>query len=557
MRYSNATLIILFFISALTGNLYANSVEAQPTVFFYEDCGNSAPSTYPRPAPGDYTDWNNYGVGNITFSGDTDVRSTSYDNSHIWFAANYPKIFTISGINSVQYSDIKLSFRVVSNEIGIDASDFLAVNCTDAEETNYPVTLPEIPLETQNSWVTVSNLDNIPSTGSLTITFTTSGSNTYGFRLDDITLTGVNNSVSEETADSVEFKITTFNSEWLSCSQYSPDDDALQINNIATLIASMNSDVVAMQEVGTSDTYATIDTIVSRLGSDWAGNIVPYYNENCRQNQGIIYKKSKVQLTNSSLVEDGGSYYNWSSGRYPALYNLNLIFENRLIPISLINIHAKAYNDETSYNRRKNASEGLKSLLDDDSYNTKNIVFLGDFNDYLTGTQCSSCSPDESPYKNFMDDTENYEGLTTNLIDSHYNSPVIDNIIISNELFDNYVKNSVFRETTATESIADYSNTTSDHTPVSALFKFATSNVTKNSKISITDISVFPNPANRYLHIQSSEKVNKIEIYSAPGNIVLSQTEVTNIRISDLAKGIYFVKIYSPETTITKKIVKE
>jgi len=127
-------------------------------------------------------------------------------------------------------------------------------------------------------------------------------------------------------------------------------------------------------------------------------------------------------------------------------------------------------NDAESYTRRKNASIGLKALLDGTAYNTKKVVLLGDFNDYLNGTQCSTCTPNESPYKNFTDDTQNYKCLTTGLNDPAYSSPVIDNIIISNELFDNYKLYSTNREVAATQVIPNYTTTTSDHTPVSATF---------------------------------------------------------------------------------------
>ena len=52
-----------------------------------------------------------------------------------------------------------------------------------------------------------------------------------------------------QTTDSVQFKVTTLNAEWLSCADSGPSDDNLQINNIATLIKLLNSDVVALQEV--------------------------------------------------------------------------------------------------------------------------------------------------------------------------------------------------------------------------------------------------------------------------------------------------------------------
>jgi endonuclease/exonuclease/phosphatase family metal-dependent hydrolase len=271
------------------------------------------------------------------------------------------------------------------------------------------------------------------------------------------------------------FKFTTWNTEWLSCSINGPMDENLQINNIVSIIKTINSDVVALQEVGTSDIYTTIDTLVMKLGSnEWAGYIINTYKDNCSQNQGIVYKKSKIQLINAAYISNGGSSYDWSNGRFPVLYNVNLLDGANTVPVSFINIHAKAMSDETSYSRRKNASIALKALLDGSAYNSKKIVLLGDFNDYINGTQCSTCVPAESPYKNFADDIVNYKCLSTGLYDPSYASPVIDNIVISNELFEYYKVNSTLREELAAQGILNYYSTTSDHVPVSASFKIST-----------------------------------------------------------------------------------
>jgi len=296
----------------------------------------------------------------------------------------------------------------------------------------------------------------------------------YNFLLLLVSLIFSQFSFSQSHSDSnqaaLNFKFTTWNTEWLSCSQYGPTDENLQINNVVAVIKAINPDVLALQEVGTSSIYTTIDTLVRRLGAEWGGAMVASSVDNCDQNQGIIYKKSKIQFVSAALITNGGSSYDWSSGRYPALYNVNLVADGSLIPVSFINIHAKAMGDESSYTRRKNASIALKALLDGSTYNSKRVVVLGDLNDYLVGTQCNSCSPADSPYKNFMDDTQNYKCLTNSLYDPNYNSPVIDNIIISNELIADYKANSTMREVSATQSISNYSNTTSDHVPISATF---------------------------------------------------------------------------------------
>ena len=285
-----------------------------------------------------------------------------------------------------------------------------------------------------------------------------------------------------------DFKITTWNTEWLSClePQFNSKDRELQINNIVSIIKTMNSDLVALQEVGTSNLYTTVDTLVSRLGSEWAGSIVTSsYNGNCGQNQGIVYKTSKIQLVKASLMNSGDSYqgntysYNWSSGRFPALYNLKLIAGDVPFPVSVVNIHAKSAGvmseHVTSHLRREGASYALKNILDGNTYKTDRVIVIGDFNDYLIGTGCAVCSG-ISPYKNFMDDTDNYKGITSDLIIPYpypyYGYPVIDNIIISNELFDNYVLNSTMMEIDALETVYDYATTTTDHIPVSSTLRF-------------------------------------------------------------------------------------
>lgn len=272
-------------------------------------------------------------------------------------------------------------------------------------------------------------------------------------------------------AQNHDFKFSTWNIEWLSCNINGPSNEELQINNAVRVIKAMNSDVVALQEIGTSSTYATVDTLVRRLGNEWGGSIVTNNNDNCTQNVALIYKKTRVEFVGSSTLTSAGTSYNWAS-RYPIRTDLRLLVGNTPVPVSFINIHAKAMGDESSYARRKAASESLKALLDGDSYNTKRVVLMGDFNDYLLGTQCRTCSPNVSPYKNFMDDVANYKGISSGLYDPNYSSPVIDNIVISNELFSNF-SNSVYRDIASAEVVSNFRQTTSDHYPITAHFSFS------------------------------------------------------------------------------------
>ena len=349
------------------------------------------------------------------------------------------------------------------------------------------------------------------------------------------------------------FKITNWNTEWLGCTENGPTNEALQINNVAAAMLSMDSDIYCIQEVSNTVSSPSIQTLVSLLGSEqWGGTIVPSDTGDCNQRQGIIYKKSKVQFVSSSQMSSGTAaqgnsyYYNWSSGRYPALYNVNLVSGAVLIPISLVNIHAKAEdNDATSYTRRLGGSQALKTLLDGAGYNTKNLIIIGDFNDYLTGTTSSTCQCTVSPYKNFMDDQSHYTGITNDIIaanswDSH---PIIENIIVSDELVGSYIANSTAQETSVAESISNYHNTTSDHLPVSAMFQFP---VLSNPEYSENLWTVYPNPVKDELHINSLDSINDTTtvIYDLTGRQIFREKLSKNtINVSALPSGIYILKI--------------
>ncbi|MCL1868018.1 MAG: T9SS type A sorting domain-containing protein [Paludibacter sp.] len=355
-------------------------------------------------------------------------------------------------------------------------------------------------------------------------------------------------------------KITNWNTEWLGCIDNGPDDENLQLNNVAAAIISINSDIYCLQEISNTN---TINSLVSILGSSqWGGAITS--TGNCLQRQGIIYKKSRVQLVNSLEINNGASAqgytysYNWSSGRFPALYNINFTANSQTFPISIINIHAKAFADADSYIRRKGGSQGLKPILDGSQYNTKKLIITGDFNDYLIGSTCYSYT--DSPYKNFIDDASNYSGITKNLTNvgyAYYGAPLIENFIISNELFSNYISNSASQETSVLQSIYDYYNTTSDHLPVSAWFDFSNSAATDNVYSASNNLlNIFPNPVKNELQIENSQFENlQFEIIDLSGRQIINGnlSNTKSVNVSALPSGIYILKIGS----LHGKFVKE
>jgi hypothetical protein len=84
------------------------------------------------------------------------------------------------------------------------------------------------------------------------------------------------------------------------------------------------------------------------------------------------------------------------------------------------------------------------------------------------------------------------------------------------------------------------------------------STVTSNTEISINaNISVFPNPTNSTLNIETDLEISKIEITNTQGNLVKTN-HMKNISMLELPSGMYFVKvIFNDNSLWIKKVIKE
>jgi hypothetical protein len=72
------------------------------------------------------------------------------------------------------------------------------------------------------------------------------------------------------------------------------------------------------------------------------------------------------------------------------------------------------------------------------------------------------------------------------------------------------------------------------------------------------ELSAFPNPANNNVTIQTQTIAGRIDLFDMTGRIVTSQQPVsasTTIQTSDLAEGVYLLRIRNGNSVITKKLV--
>ena len=70
------------------------------------------------------------------------------------------------------------------------------------------------------------------------------------------------------------------------------------------------------------------------------------------------------------------------------------------------------------------------------------------------------------------------------------------------------------------------------------------------------DLKIYPVPAYDKLNIESPVPIEKVEIYNQTGALLMSENKATELNISKLLPGIYFIKIYTSKNVSTRKFVR-
>lgn len=381
--------------------------------------------------------------------------------------------------------------------------------------------------------------------------------------------------------------------------EFGPTDDALQIDNVAKVMNKLNADVYVVQEVSDDP---SIDQLIQKISingktfdktisTSWSysfnapdPNFPPQKLVVLYNTQTTSVKKTRVMFKNlydevragtTTLPNypggNGASFF--SSGRLPYMVQIETNIGGVKKEINLIDLHARANSgtDISRYNMRKYDAELLKDSLDV-HYPNANFMILGDFNDDV---KASVITPNPSSYEALVNDTNRYNALTLGISQAGAYSFLssggfLDHIVISNELTDEYIANSIAVYDPRTD-IANYTTTTSDHGPVIARFELKDDNLgtidfeTKNGFAVIA----FPNPATDVLNVSVKNNIDKnlkLRIYDLNGRLVSNPVNVaagqdistTVIPISHLQKGIYIYTLTENSTVMYKgKIVKK
>ena len=286
--------------------------------------------------------------------------------------------------------------------------------------------------------------------------------------------------------------IVTWNVEWFGDSSNGPDDDNLQMQNAKTLIETMDADIYALQEISNAILF---ESLVENL-EGYSGTLATFDQT---QRTAYIYKEETINVYQSQLISSGMNYSDWAAGRFPLELFIDATINGETREMYLYNIHAKAFGEESDYTQRINASRQLKVFLDNQR-RSAHVMVLGDFNDEILQSTYNNFA---SPYKNFDDDTE-YTIITKSLEENGYTSysrfSMLDHILISSELEDEWLEGTQRVENP--NYIGNYLSETSDHYPVWTRFQYGTpTNIEAESQLNKNEMGFilhpnYPNPFN-------------------------------------------------------------
>ena len=346
------------------------------------------------------------------------------------------------------------------------------------------------------------------------------------------------------------FDVVTWNIEWFGDPSNGPSDTELQLENVKTVITTIDADLYAFQEISNSSQF---NRLVNEL-QEYSGFEAGFSQQ---QKTAFLFKKATVDSLDSGLINQGMISFDWANGRLPLMFRFDASIEGMNREIFAFNIHAKALADEESYNRRVRASSQMKSFLDNNHLND-NVIFIGDYNDDVT---VSTYNEEVSPYQNFVNDV-NYLVITKTLSDQGATSfrslSMIDHITINSAFVPDY-----FEGTERVENpnfIGSFLSSTSDHFPVSTRFSFSES-VSIDDEIAgglPENFSLeqnFPNPFNPVTQIQfnlpSAQQVN-LDVYNVLGqrvsNLLSNEarsagTHTVSFDASRFSSGVYFYRL--------------
>lgn len=243
-----------------------------------------------------------------------------------------------------------------------------------------------------------------------------------------------------------------------------PDNGEKSVDYYKLIIEKLDIDLYAVQEIADISSF-------KKLMSQLTGYDGLYSDDtygSSYQKTGIIYRKDMVSVLSKEQIYTDKQY---EFPRPPLVLYLRVIKGSSVYDFYLIVIHLKAYNGTEEIDRRRGAVKLLKEYMDNRISNEeeKDYIVAGDWNDEITDDENSNS------FSLLLNDSTDYRFLTLEIANDPlyssypYKGSLIDHILISAQLFDEYNNGSTTTLRIDTQ-IDGYFSNVSDHRPVMSVF---------------------------------------------------------------------------------------
>ncbi|MNY10712.1 Endonuclease/Exonuclease/phosphatase family protein [compost metagenome] len=278
------------------------------------------------------------------------------------------------------------------------------------------------------------------------------------------------------------------------------------------------------------------------------------------QKTALFYKKELFDVISSNHILTSSNFnYNFA-GRPPLEIVLKTKVPAAPDTIYAIVIHLKAYAEQESYDRRKEAATILKTNYLDLYRKNKKTIVLGDWNDDLDQSTFNGM---ETPFKIFLDNPNDYFFPTKALSDAgktsyaFYSGSFLDHIMVTSPLKVNYIPESANVLDMMPAYISNFSQNTSDHYPVISSFRLHNMHALGIQSQNLNP-HLFGVAADGETVFALGEWEGMVEIYSISGTKVgqfEKQTGSLEIPVHHLPHGMYIASLQLKDGLKTYKFV--
>ncbi|MEM8486240.1 MAG: endonuclease/exonuclease/phosphatase family protein [Bacteroidota bacterium] len=381
--------------------------------------------------------------------------------------------------------------------------------------------------------------------------------------------THVNAQSVENIGNDNTLDIATWNIEWFGNENNGPSNTTLQLNNAAAVISGSGVDLWGVQEIADGDDF---ETLLATLGDDYDGRLATNSGE---QKVGFIYNTNVIRVRQVRHILE--SFAQPFAFRPPLQLEADIMLPDTTVIVTFIVLHMKAFSDPDSYERRVDASGRLKNHIDFTTLESEHVVVLGDFNDEL---ERSTSGGRPSPYANFIEDPDDFAFVTLPIEEAGDGSfcnnssctstgNMLDHILITNELFGDYISNSAGFIPDLPDDINLFGSSTSDHLPVVARFDFSqvstSTEIPEGVQATLTVDAPYPNPFVRESNLSlqlAAPAALRVDVYDLLGrrvetleNRFASPGAYQYVLPADnLTPGVYLVRVAADQVVKTMPV---